>query len=61
MGIYLIILKQFKFCKIDNIKFKSHLRGKTKPKKEPFIKDPNYDWVEKEIEMKKAHEINAPK
>jgi hypothetical protein len=35
---------------------KSHLRGKTKPKKEPFVKDRNYDWVEKEIEMKKSQE-----
>lgn len=37
------------------------MRGKTKAKKEPFVKDANYDWVEKEIEMKKAHDNQAEK
>ncbi|CAF0828271.1 unnamed protein product [Brachionus calyciflorus] len=37
----------------------SHLRGKTKAKREPFIKDEYYDWVEKEIEMKAQNEKNS--
>lgn len=34
----------------------SHLRGKTKEKRDPFIKDPYYDWVEKEEEMNKVRQ-----
>jgi hypothetical protein len=32
------------------------LRGKTKEKREPFIKDQYYDWVEKEQEMTRARQ-----
>jgi len=35
------------------------LRGKAKAKHESFRKDPHYDWVEKEIEMKKQSEIES--
>ena len=32
------------------------MRGKTKAKRDRFVRDDNYDWVEREHEMKKLNE-----
>lgn len=52
-GYYDVKNSDTKLVLLNNQKTWSHLRGKTKAKHEPFKKDIHYDWVEKEIEMKK--------
>lgn len=52
-GYYDVKNSDTKLVLLNNQKTWSHLRGKTKAKHEPFKKDKNYDWVEKEIELKK--------
>lgn len=53
-GYYDVKNSDTKLILLNNQKKWSHLRGKTKSKRDPFKKDENYDWVEKEIEMKNS-------
>lgn len=60
-GYYDIRNSDTKLILLNNQKTFSHLRGKTTEKHESSKKDANYDWVEKEIEMKKISEMESNK